>query len=150
MTARKTHRRSRKRVDAADLDIDIASGEDRERFKWFLASFLFGKRISQQIAANTYRVLVDRHHLDSPAKLCGRSWQQLVDLLGEGHYVRYDESTASRLLALCKRLHDEYDGRMSRLHEAAGSRRALRERLMRFKGVGPKTAQIYLREAMPR
>jgi 3-methyladenine DNA glycosylase/8-oxoguanine DNA glycosylase len=135
------------KISAKSLGIDVESGEDHELFKWFLASYLFGKRISQQIAANTYKVLVDQHHLDSPRKLGHKTWQQLVDLLGEGHYKRYDESTASRLLEVCKKLEHDYGGSLHKLHAQAGSRGELRRRLLEFKGVGPKTAQIYLREA---
>lgn len=138
---------ARRRYDAASLGIDPRSGEERERFKWLLASFLFGKRISREIAARTYKVLVDEHHLDTPHKLGTQSWQQLVNLLGEGHYKRYDESTATRLLALCEALEKDYGGKLGRLHEQSASRGELRRRLMRFKGVGPKTAEIYTREA---
>lgn len=135
------------KIDAQKLGIDVRSGKDHELFKWFLASYLFGKRISQEIAARTYQVLVDEHHLDSPHKLGKKTWQQLVDLLGEGHYKRYDESTATRLLEVCKQLEHDYGGSLHALHAQAGSRGELRKRLMAFKGVGPKTAQIYLREA---
>ncbi len=36
-----------------DLEIDLAKGSDAELFKWFLASILFGARISETIAKNT-------------------------------------------------------------------------------------------------
>jgi hypothetical protein len=36
-----------------DLGIDLT--ESPGRFKWFLASILFGARISEKIASNTYR-----------------------------------------------------------------------------------------------
>ena len=38
-----------------DLGIDLATPSGR--FRWFVASILFGARISEQIAANTYRCL---------------------------------------------------------------------------------------------
>jgi len=37
-------------ISAKDLGIEIEKGEG-ELFKWFIASFLFGKRIQQDIAA---------------------------------------------------------------------------------------------------
>lgn len=140
---------SRARFKARDLGIDIASGREREIFKWFLASFLGGKRISQEIAARTYAVLVQDHGLDTPAKLCRCPRQRLVRLLGEGHYTRYDESTATRLHALCRKLRDDYGGRLGHLREQAHSRAQTRDRLMAFDGVGPKTVQIFLREVAP-
>ena len=87
-------------ISAKDLGIDMADGEPA-LFKWFVASFLFGKRIQQDIAAEAYRVIVDKHKR-APRKLGNCSWQQLVNMLGEGRYVRYDESTAERLLKLCE------------------------------------------------
>jgi len=37
------------------LGINLLSGERGEIFKWFLASLLFGARISESIAMKTYR-----------------------------------------------------------------------------------------------
>ena len=41
------------RLYAEDLCIDLK--EPSDRFKWFLASILFGARISEKIASNTYK-----------------------------------------------------------------------------------------------
>ena len=43
---------------AEDLGIDLK--EPPGRFKWFLASILFGARISEKIASNTYRNFVNK------------------------------------------------------------------------------------------
>ncbi|GGJ91517.1 DNA methylase [Pseudomonas matsuisoli] len=134
------------RVSAKDLDIDIKGGEG-ELFKWFVASFLFGKRIQQDIAADAYRVIVEKHKRDTPRKLANCTWQNIVDMLGEGHYVRYDESTADRLLKLCHKLIEEYGGKVSRIWEASEDRRDFEKRLAAFEGVGPKTVEIFMREA---
>lgn len=139
MTARK--------LKASDLGIELREGDEHALFKWFLASFLFGKRIQQSVAERAYHVLVDEHGLDSPRKICRHSWQELVELLGEGHYVRYDESTATRLLQMCRKLDEEYGGRLGRLHEVSDGHADLERRLLEFKGVGPKTLQIFMREA---
>jgi len=68
-------------------------------------------------------------------------------MLGEGHYVRYDESTAERLLKLCTKLNDEYGGKLGGIHEQSESRKDLEKRLAEFEGVGPKTVEIFMREA---
>lgn len=133
-------------ISAKDLDIEIEKGEG-ELFKWFIASFLFGKRIQQDIAAEAYRVIVDKHKRDTPRKLCNCSRQQLVSMLGEGRYVRYDESTAERLLKLCEKLNSEYGGKLGNIHEQSENRKALEKRLAEFEGVGPKTVEIFMREA---
>jgi len=133
-------------ISAKDLGIEIEKGEG-DLFKWFIASFLFGKRIQQDIAAEAYRVIVDKHKRDTPRKLCNCSRQQLVSMLGEGRYVRYDESTAERLLKLCDKLNNDYGGKLGNIHEQSENRKALEKRLAEFEGVGPKTVEIFMREA---
>ena len=68
-------------------------------------------------------------------------------MLGEGHYTRYDESTAERLLKLCAKLNGEYGGKLGNLREQSKDRRDLEKRLAEFEGVGPKTVEIFMREA---
>jgi len=133
-------------ISAKELGIDISQGEG-ELFKWFIASFLFGKRIQQDIAADAYRVIVEKHKRDTPRKLGNCSWQELVDMLGEGHYVRYDESTAERLLKLCDKLNNEYGGKLGNIRERSKDRKELEKRLGEFEGIGPKTVEIFMREA---
>lgn len=137
-------------VTAKELGLNVSSGDEKDVFKWFLASFLFGKRIQQDIAVETYRVIVEKHDRDTPRKLCNCSWQELVDMLGEGNYTRYDESTADRLLELCRKLNEEYGGEVGQIHQASENRQELEQRLREFKGIGPKTVEIFMREAAKR
>jgi hypothetical protein len=51
-----------------ELGIDLGRHSDAEYFRWFLASILFGGRISEAIARNTYRAFV-RHGLTTPRKI---------------------------------------------------------------------------------
>lgn len=134
-------------IGAADLGIDMGSGDEGALFKWFLASFLMGKRIQADIACNAYRVIVEKHQRDTPRKLGHCSHRELVAMLGEAHYVRYDESTADRLSALSTRLNDEYGGKLSNIHKVSADRTEFEKRLMAFDGVGPKTVEIFMREA---
>ncbi|MCW8155651.1 DNA methylase [Stutzerimonas stutzeri] len=133
-------------TSAEDLGIDVTRGEV-ELFKWFVASFLFGKRIQRDIAAEAYRVLVERNQLDTPRKLRDCGQRRLVQLLGQARYVRYDESTATRLLKLGDKLLAEYDGRLGCLRELGVTRDGVEKRLLAFEGVGPKTVEIFMREA---
>ena len=133
-------------IGAEDLGIDVTRGE-AELFKWFVASFLFGKRIQRDIAAEAYRVLVERNQLDTPDRLRRSGHRRLVQLLGQARYVRYDESTAARLLKLGDKLLTEYDGRLGRLRELGETHDGVEKRLLAFEGVGPKTVEIFLREA---
>jgi endonuclease III len=136
-----------KAVSAADLNIQMKAGDESALFKWFLASFLMGKRIQAEIACNAYRVIVERHQRDTPRKLANCSHRDLVAMLGEAHYVRYDESTADRLSALSTRLIDEYGGQLGNVHRASENRADFEKRLQAFDGVGPKTVEIFMREA---
>jgi hypothetical protein len=71
-------------ISAHDLGIKVTKHDEESLFKWLLASFLFGKRIGQKIAAATWRVLVEKHGRDTPRKLCNCTHAELVKMLGEG------------------------------------------------------------------
>lgn len=136
-----------KNITASDLGFHV-TGEESKLFKWFLASYLFGKRIQQAVARRTWEVFM-RHHIDTPKKIASQSWQNLVDLLGEGHYRRYDESTARNLLSMSGKLLDEYNGRITNVFRASSDEGDFERRLDELKGVGPKTIEIFMREAGP-
>jgi len=136
-------------LTAADLGIRVRKSDEDSLFQWLLASFLSGKRINQKIAAATWQALVRAHGRDTPRKLCNCTHAQLVKILGEGGYARYDESTATRLSLLCRTLLDEYGGSVLGMVEAADSRAGFERRLREFKGIGPVTVRIFMREAGP-
>lgn len=136
-----------KTITAQDLHINLVPLNEEGLFKWLIASFLMGKRIQGEIAAQAYRVIVDQHQRDTPAKLADCSHRQLVSMLGEAHYVRYDESTAQRLSALARKLNQEYAGKVTNMLEASANRREFEKRLTSFEGIGPKTVEIFMREA---
>ncbi|TBU72846.1 DNA methylase [Phytopseudomonas daroniae] len=140
-----------KRVTAEQLGLDrgIARAHDAALFKWLIASFLFGKPIQQGIATEAYRVIVEQHQRDTPRKLGNCSKAELVHMLGQAHYVRYDNSTAERLVKLCRKLLDEYGGKLSNLREQSADRDEFEQRLRTFDGIGPKTVEIFMREAAP-
>jgi endonuclease III len=138
-----------KTTSAADLGLTLTADDEQAFFGWFLASYLFGKRISQSIAAQAWSVLYRKYGRDTPRKLLNLSWQQLVNYLGEGHYRRYDESTATRLLDACHWLQEEHGGSFARLRDASADRKDFERRLQTLKGVGPKTCEIFMREAGP-
>ena len=136
-----------KTISASDLGIHFEKDDEGALFKWFIASFLMGKRIQADIAAQAYRVIVEKHRRDTPRKLGSCTHRELVSMLGEAHYVRYDETTAKRLLNLSKKLGDEYAGKIGNIREASVDRRTFEQRLLEFEGVGPKTIEIFMRDA---
>jgi len=126
------------------LGIDLESGKEQEIFKWFLGSILFGRRISEKIAIKTYSEFV-KHGVTTPDKILETGWDGLVRILDDGGYVRYDFSTATRLLEIANTLMERYGG-LIELYKAAADARDLEKRLQEFKGIGPVTTNIFLRE----
>lgn len=137
-------RHRKKIIDSRELGIDVASGKETELFKWFLACLLSGKPIQQEVALRTY-LEFDRAGLTTPEKILAAGWDELVRVLDAGHYVRYDFSTATKLLEVCRTLKEKYGTLMVLIHQP-GSRKDLEKRLLEFKGVGPKTVEIFLRD----
>lgn len=131
------------------LGIELASNTDRELFKWFLASILFGARISETIAKHTYQTFA-RYRLLTPHKILAAGWDFLVNpIMAEGGYVRYDGKTSTSLLKISEMLIAEYDGSLLRLHDMARDNQDLEARLAQFYGIGPTTVNIFLRELRP-
>jgi hypothetical protein len=132
-----------------ELGINLAGRSDSAYFRWFLASILFGARISETTAKNTYRSFV-RHGLTSPRKIVQAGWDFLVyPVMREGGYVRYDGRKSTQVLRDCETFIADYGGSLKRLHDAARDARDLEEKLLAFYGVGPVTMNIFLRELRP-
>ncbi len=136
-----------KKIYAKELGIDLSSKQETEYFKWFLASLLFGKPIQQEVAKRTYFEFVN-NGLTSPDAIIQAGWDKLVEVLDHGHYVRYDFSTATKLLDVSKTLKEKY-GTLTDLLKQSHSIDELSSRLEEFKGIGPKTTEIFLRDVAP-
>ena len=123
--------------------------KDDEIFKWFLASVLFGARISETIAKNTYKTFA-KYGLLTSRKILEAGWDFLVNpIMREGGYVRYDGKTSTQILKNCETLLKKYNGSLNKLHEKAKDSKDLENRLLAFHGVGPVTVNIFLRELRP-
>ncbi len=100
----------KERTYSEELGIELKGADDREVFKWFLASVLFGARISETIAKRTYRAF-ERHDLLTPERILEAGWDFLVNpVMREGGYVRYDEKTSREVLRNCEMLMEGYGG----------------------------------------
>jgi len=135
-------------ITAADLGIDFGDPSAHGLYKWLLASFLIGKRIRSSVAVEAYRSLVDRHGLDTPERLARCSHRDLVRFLGQAGYARYDESTATRLRALGISLAAELESRTNAVWSGSMKPAEFDAWLLSFKGIGPKTLEIFKREAV--
>jgi len=133
-----------KKIYSSELGINLKSGKEKEIFKWFLACLLFGKPIQQEVAKKTYFEF-KKAGLLTPDKIIKAGWDKLVAVLDKGHYVRYDFSTATKLLDICKQLKERY-GSLRELLRQAKNKNDLRKRLLEFKGIGPVTVRIFLRD----
>jgi hypothetical protein len=105
---------------AEDLGIDLASRSEKELFKWFLACLLFAKPIQAQIAGRARQELIHAG-LVSPDAILRAGWDELVRRLDQARYVRYDFSTAAKLLDVSKELQASY-GSLTKLVAQAKTR----------------------------
>jgi hypothetical protein len=131
---------------SCELGIDVSGRDEGELFKWLLAAVLFGTRISEQLAARTYRTLAEKG-LTSPSAIIECGWNGLVAVLDAGGYARYDFKTATKLLDMSRSLLEHYQGSLNNLHSKAESAEDLEHKLCTLaKGIGPTTVNIFLRE----
>jgi len=137
--------KKKSRVGAEDLGIHLKSQSGRELFNWLVACILFAKPVAQEMAGKAFLAL-EHEHLTRPDTIRKAGWQRLVNVLDEAHYVRYDESTATRLLQAVDLLKERYGGSMRKLVKQSRDRAELSERLQEFNGIGPKASQIFIRD----
>ncbi len=131
---------------STELGLALAPHRPKTLFLWFLASILYGARISGAIVAHTYAEFV-RRGLVTPEQILSTGWDGLVEALDAGGYARYDFKTATKLLEVMRALVDQYQGDLNELHHAARDARDLESRLKALgKGVGDVTVQVFLRE----
>jgi hypothetical protein len=130
---------------SARLGIVLNSLDPAELFRWFLASLLFGARITELVAVRTYQAFLE-HGLTTPERITSADFGELLEVMAEGGYVRYDGITSRKVQSAAVKLISEYGGDLNRLHDAARDAADLEARLQDFWGVGPTTSGIFLRE----
>ena len=128
---------------STELGIDVEAGE-AGRARWFLAATLFGTRIPTTIAERTFHVLDGAGVTVATAR--SFTWDDLVELLDRGGYVRYDYKTATRLHLLCDALVDRYGGHVDAISRRARTSGELEAALDALPGWGPVTVGVFLRE----
>ncbi|MCW2651195.1 MAG: hypothetical protein JWR32_2171 [Mycobacterium sp.] len=115
-------------------------------FQLLMLCSLMSKPISAEIAVEAAKELFALG-LRTPQKVLDASRADMIRAFGRAHYVRYDESTATRLPEMAQLALEKYRGDLRRLaaesdHDTAVAKRLLKE----FKGIGDTGADIYLRE----
>ena len=128
------------------LGINLDSGKDKEIFKWFLASVLFGAPITETSVIKTYKCF-QKYDVLTPRRILETGWDGLVRILDEGSYTRYDFKTADKLLEVMRNLIEKYNGSLNLLYSRASNARDLENGLKDLgKGIGDVTVSIFLRE----
>jgi endonuclease III len=130
-------------LTAADLGIDPST--DQGMFDWLLASMLFGRPVPQRTAASAYAKF-KADGWDTPAHFTADDYHPLWNELWEGGYHRMSSVMSEELREAMRALIDDWGGSVARLVRTSSSRQEVSARLQAFKGVGPKTAEIFLRE----
>ncbi len=115
-------------------------------FQLLALSMLASKPIDAAIATQAARE-VFKAGVRTPKAVLEADRSTMIAAFGRAHYVRYDESSATRLADLAAAVHDEYADDLRGLagrceHDVTAARRLLRQ----FKGIGDTGADIFLRE----
>lgn len=127
-----------------DFGLDVMSGDD-DLFKWFLLTYLLGKPIQSTVAVKTWRLFIEEK-ADFPWAILDMSEYGLVGLLHRGGYTRYQHVMTKALKTCMLQLVRDYDGSLQLMIENSADEDELSKRLQELYGVGPKTAEIFMRE----
>jgi 3-methyladenine DNA glycosylase/8-oxoguanine DNA glycosylase len=129
---------------ASDYGLDVTTG-DTDLFQWFLLCYLFGKPIQSTVAVYTWKLLIGAQ-LDTPWTIVDADHRLLIGLLYEGKYTRYAESTARGLKECMSQLIRDYEGSLLLMFEYSEDEEQFGKRLQKLYGIGPKVAEIFMRE----
>jgi hypothetical protein len=112
-------------------------------FQLLTLCMLASKPIDAAIAMQAARELF-RAGLRTPQSVLKANRADMINAFGRAHYVRYDESSATRLVDIATAVRDDYGGDLRRLatDDIKGTVRLLKQ----FKGIGDTGADIFLRE----
>lgn len=142
MTERK--KRPRPVHRPADFGLEPLESDD-DLFRWFLLVFMLGKPIQSTVAVKTWKVFIN-HGLTNPWAILDLPEAKLTSYLRAGGYTRY-QHVMTRSLRICMdQLIKDYDGSLMYALSLAETPEELSKILQKFHGVGPKTAEIFMRE----
>ena len=115
-------------------------------FQLLVLCVLASKPIDATTAMRAARELF-KTGLRTPKAVLGSDRRTMISAFGRAHYVRYDESSATRLTDIAEQVRDEYSGDLREIaarsqHDIGEAKRMLKK----FKGIGDTGADIYLRE----
>lgn len=130
---------------AAEAGIRLAD-KPMPLFQLLVLCMLASKPIDATIAMRAARELFHAG-LRTPNAVLAGDRRTMIEAFGRAHYVRYDESSATRLTAIAEHLRDEYSGDLRGIAERGNRDVAAAKRMLKeFKGIGDTGADMFLRE----
>jgi hypothetical protein len=115
-------------------------------FQLLTLCMLASKPIDAGIATQAASELFEAG-LRTPEAVLEADRSMMISAFGRAHYVRYDESSATRLTDIARTVTDEYTGDLRELAALSCNSVANAKRLLKqFKGIGDTGADIFLRE----
>jgi endonuclease III len=112
-------------------------------FQLLTLCMLASKPIDATIAMQAARELF-RAGLRTPQSVLKADRADMISAFGRAHYVRYDESSATRMVDIAAAVRDDYGGDLRRI--ATKDVKATVRLLKQFNGIGDTGADIFLRE----
>lgn len=129
-----------------NIGVDLSSGKEEELYKWLTAVTLYSKPIQRHVATMAANQLASEG-IVSPEAAQQAGWEKLRQILVRGHYARFDESTATRLLQQAEYLKSKY-GTLTNLIDQK-SPAAIRAEIESFKGIGPLGSELFIEGLKP-
>jgi endonuclease III len=130
---------------AAEAGVRV-SDKPMPLFQLLVLCMLASKPIDATIAMRAGRELFS-DGLKTPKAVLAADRQTMIDAFGRAHYVRYDESSATRLTEMAQRVVDEHSGDLRDIARRSSEDVGAAKRMFKqFKGIGDTAADIYLRE----
>ncbi len=115
-------------------------------FQLLVLCMLASKPIDAAVAARAATELFGAG-LRTPRAVLAAERHTMIDAFGRAHYVRYDESSATRLTDIAARVDQEYHGDLRGLARISKPDvRSAKQLLKQFAGIGDTVADIFLRE----
>lgn len=129
-----------------EMGAHVEHDTPQELFHWLIGAIMLSARISAGNAVEGCKALRknDFHKIDV---ILDRDYWDLVKVLNENGYARYDESTAGYIRDTAEWVRDTYDGDLRKLRDSAEDAGAILEKLQGAKGMGETGANIFAREA---
>lgn len=115
-------------------------------FQLLVLCMLASKPIDAAIAMRAAKELF-RAGLRTPRAVLAADRRTMIEAFGRAHYVRYDESSATRLTDIAEHVRDDFGGDLREIARRSEHNPPQAARILKgFKGIGDTGADIFLRE----